>query len=97
MVSAFLGRELCTWLVLDGITEGGLLSLELSRLVLGINPIENILLLVFGLSNHQCAANSEEKFSRLTAILRIEIREGVKCVLISCERLSKENIRASQE
>lgn len=97
MISAFFGRELCTRLTLDEVTEGGLLSLELSGLVLGIYPVEDILLLVFSLPCHQYAAFGEVRFSGLTAILRMQIRVGVKCVLISCVRLSKENMRSRQE
>ena len=49
MVSVFFGRKLCTGLVLDEVTEDGLLSFELSRLVLGIYPVEDVLLLVLSL------------------------------------------------
>lgn len=97
MISAFFGRELCARVTLDEVTEGGLLSLELSRLVLGIYPIEDVLLLVFSLPYHQYAAIDEVKFSGLTAILRMQMRVGVKCVLISRVRLSKENMRSGQE
>jgi hypothetical protein len=53
MVSAFLDRKLCIGLVLDEVTEDRLLSLELSRLVLGIYPVEDVLLLVLSLPCNQ--------------------------------------------
>lgn len=59
MISAFLGRELGTRLVLDEVTEDRLLSLELARLVLGIDPVENVLLLVLSLLVYQHAVGSE--------------------------------------
>lgn len=59
MISAFLGRELGTRLVLDEVTEDRLLSLELARLVLGIDPVENVLLLVLSLLVYQPGVGSE--------------------------------------
>ena len=59
VISAFLGRELGTRLVLDEVTEDRLLSLELARLVLGIDPVENVLLLVLSLLVYQHAVGSE--------------------------------------
>lgn len=46
MISARFGRKLGTRLILDGITKDGLLSFEFTRLVIWIDPIQNIFLLV---------------------------------------------------
>ena len=44
MVSTLLGREFCSPLPGDPIPEHALLALELSRLVLRVDPIGNLLL-----------------------------------------------------
>lgn len=44
MVTVFLCRELGTSILRDEVAESGGLTLELARLVLGIDPVENVLL-----------------------------------------------------
>jgi len=53
MISVLFGRKTSPGVLRDEVTKGRLLSLELSRLVLGINPVEDVLLLVFGLMHSQ--------------------------------------------
>lgn len=45
MVSPLLGRELGALVLGDPVSEGALLPLELSRLVTGIDPIGDIVIL----------------------------------------------------
>lgn len=49
MVSALLGRIFGIRLARDPITKDRLLPLELSRLVLGVNPVQDILCITLGL------------------------------------------------
>lgn len=49
MVSALFGRELGAGLILNEITKDRLLSLEFPRSVAGVDPVQDIVLLVLGL------------------------------------------------
>ena len=49
VISTLLGGELGVGVALDEVTKDRLLPLELSRLVFGIYPMENVVLLAFGL------------------------------------------------
>lgn len=51
VISVLFGREASIRFAGDEITKKGLLPLEFSRLVLGVDPIEDVLL--FGLAIHQ--------------------------------------------
>ena len=57
MIPILLSRELSTLFAGDVISEGGLLALELSRLVVGSHPVEDVLLAV-GLWHNQYYARS---------------------------------------
>jgi len=90
MVPPLLGRELCPFLARDAIPERRLLSLELAGLVLGVDPIQDVLLAVglrllvriYGFGKGSIV--SDGLVCDLTAMLLGEVENGCRPRVLRC-------------
>jgi len=90
MIPPFLGWELCPFLAGDPIPERRLLPLELAGLVLGVNPIQDVLLAVglrllvringFG----WVSIFSDGLVCDLTAMLLSDVEKGCRPRVLRC-------------